>query len=238
MRDLDEKSLFYNTIAYDQDWDEFANNYETALRLRLIFKKVIHPNEIKGSQFLDAGSGGGHFSAMAAALGAEVYSLDIGKNLLDKVAKKCKSHRILGNVLNLPLKDNSFQIVLSTEVVEHTSAPKDALGELARIVKPEGILVVTMPCRLWQPLVRLATKLKLRPYKGYENFLWLRDLKRILQRHGFIVEYESGFNFCPIFWKKLDPLFKLFDRIYGKIFPGLMVNLVIRARKKHSFNLS
>ncbi len=45
----------------------------------------------------------------------------------------------------LPYADASFDVVLCVEVIEHVSDHQAALGELARIVKPGGVLVLTTP---------------------------------------------------------------------------------------------
>lgn len=224
-----DKTFFYDKLASQYKWDEFANEYETARRLKIIFGKLVEPSELKGRLFLDAGSGGGHFSHAAESLGANVVSLDVGLNLLKQVSKRCNSHKVLGSVLNLPVKKNLFDIVLSTDVIEHTPDPISALRELSSVVKPGGLLLVTVPCRLWNPVVKLATTLKLRPYAGYENFLWPGELKSTLERKGFTIDVLEGFNFCPFFSKKIDPFFRFFDEIYGKNLPWLMVNVAIRA---------
>ncbi len=170
------KTFYYDKLAGQYKWDDFANKYETTRRLKLIFGKLITPSELKNRQFLDAGSGGGHFSHAAESLGAKVVSLDVGFNLLKQVGTRSDSEKVLGSTLEIPFKKNCFDIVLSSEVIEHTPDPIRAIAELSQVVKPGGILLITVPCRLWNPIVRLATVLKLRPYGGYENFLWPREL--------------------------------------------------------------
>jgi 2-polyprenyl-3-methyl-5-hydroxy-6-metoxy-1,4-benzoquinol methylase len=226
------KTFFYDKLAARYKWDEFANEYETVRRLKLIFGKLIDPSELKDKLFLDAGSGGGHFSHAAERLGSRVISLDVGLNLLKQVGKKCDSKKVLGSVLELPVKRNYFDIVLSTEVIEHTPDPVNALRELSSVVKPGGLLMLTVPCRLWNPVVNLATTLKLRPYAGYENFLWPGELRNVLESLGYSIEILTGFNFCPFFSEKLDFFFNFFDKCYGKSMPWLMVNIAVRARKK------
>lgn len=166
-----DKTYFYDKLASQNKWDEFANKYETARRLELIFEKLIAPSELKGKLLLDAGSGGGHFSQAAESYGAKVVFMDVGLNLLKQVGEKCSSKKVLGSVIKPPFKESQFDIVLSTEVIEHTSDPFRALRELSTVVKPGGLLVVTVPCRLWNPVANLAMSQKLRPYEGYENFL-------------------------------------------------------------------
>lgn len=49
------------------------------------------------------------------------------------------------NALNLPFSDASFDSVLCTEVLEHVPEPLQALYEIARVLKPGGVLLLTVP---------------------------------------------------------------------------------------------
>lgn len=226
-----EKEFFYENYLENAAWDDFANQYETSRRLNLIFSRLIKPSELEGKSLLDAGSGGGHFSEAANHLGARTFSLDVGLNLLKAVGQRCASEKISANILAMPFKKAVFDVVLSTEVIEHTANPLAAVDELSQLVKPGGLLVITTPSRLWNPLVKLATILRLRPYESYENFLWPSQIIRRVKGQGFEIENFMGFNFCPFFTVKIDALFRFFDRVYGKRLPWLMVNFATRARK-------
>jgi 2-polyprenyl-6-hydroxyphenyl methylase/3-demethylubiquinone-9 3-methyltransferase len=226
-----EKQFFYENYLSNGAWDDFTNNYETSRRLELIFQRLIKPSELAGKSLLDAGSGGGHFSGAASDLGARTFSLDVGLRLLKAVSQRCDSQKVAASILALPFKKTVFDIVLSTEVVEHTAAPLVAVDELAQLVKPGGLLIITTPSRLWNPVVKLATILKLRPHEGNENFLWPNEIIRSLKKQGFGIENLIGFNFCPVFTPKIDALFRFFDKAYGNRFPWLMVNFAARARK-------
>ncbi len=230
------KIFAYDRLVGNNEWEVSNNPYETNRRLNVVFSRLLDQSELKGKTFLDVGSGGGHFSMTAESLNAKVVSLDVGFNLLRQVAKRCNSKRVLGSVIELPVKKNYFDIVLCTEVIEHTPNPFHAIEELSRVTKPGGVLIITTPSRLWNPLITLASTLKLRPFEGYENFLWPWEIRRALEKEGFKIETLIGFNFCPLFKQKLDRLFTLFDRLYGDIMPWLMLNIGVRARKKLSSN--
>lgn len=45
----------------------------------------------------------------------------------------------------IPFEDNSFDIVICTEVLEHVQEPKEFVAELKRVVKPNGYIVLTVP---------------------------------------------------------------------------------------------
>ncbi len=230
-KEIRNKTYIYDELAAKTRWEDFANQYETKRRLKIIFETLIEQSELKGKAFLDAGSGGGHFSQAANDYGAKVVSLDVGLHLLRQVEERCNSKKTVGSVLGLPFKKNYFDVVLCTDVIEHTPDPLYAVRELSSVIKKGGLLIITVPCRLWNPAVKLATALKLRPYEGYENFLWPGKLTKSVEKQGFSIEIMTGFNFCPFFSEKMDSLFNFFDKAYGTRMPWLMVNIGIRARK-------
>jgi SAM-dependent methyltransferase len=49
----------------------------------------------------------------------------------------------IGDIHNLPLADNSYQIIVCTEVLEHCHTPHLAISELKRVLKPGGKLILT-----------------------------------------------------------------------------------------------
>jgi 2-polyprenyl-6-hydroxyphenyl methylase/3-demethylubiquinone-9 3-methyltransferase len=217
-------------MSAERDWDEWTNTYETQRRLDLIFGDLLRDIDLGGASFLDAGCGGGHFSARAAQRGARVVSMDVGTHLLSQVARRCASTGTVGSVLQLPFPDASFDVVLSTEVVEHTTDPLAAVAAIARMVKPGGWLVLTTPGRLWQPVVRLASVLRLRPYQGYENFVWPHQARSAVQQQGFVVDRFEGFNLLPLFHPAFAGLHGLMDRV-GTLLPWTCVNFALRGRR-------
>jgi len=156
--------------------------------------------------------------------------MDMGLNLLRGVARRCQSRKSVGSTLDLPFHDGAFDVVLSTEVLEHTPDPLRGLRELARVVAPGGRLVLTTPGRLWQPVVRAASALHLRPYQGRENFLWPLRARAEVARAGLEIEVFEGFNVLPLFHRVFDPANRALDRL-GRVWPSICVNFAIRARR-------
>lgn len=222
--------FFYDDFA--SDFDAKMNMYEMNKRLHIIFENLLDADEIKGKKFLDAGSGTGWFSKRASEIGASVTSLDVGEKILAEVARKCDSERIVGSVLNLPFSDESFDVVVSTEVIEHTPNPRRAISELCRVLKPGGILIVTVPSRIWLWSCLLANALKLRPYEGYENWVWYGDLKKWVEQEKWMhVEHHFGFNIIPCFFEFTYPFIDFCDR-WGTSIGWTMVNVAVRAKKR------
>ena len=54
-------------------------------------------------------------------------------------------HFMSGDIFHLPFADNSVDILISSEVVEHLPDPKPALQEMERVLKPGGYAMITTP---------------------------------------------------------------------------------------------
>lgn len=224
---LTKEELFYESIA--QDFDNLMNLYEVSKRLDIIFNKILDKN-LTGKTLLDAGCGTGLFSQAAAQKGAKVTSLDVGPELLKEVAKKCDSKRVVGGISQLPFKDNSFDIVIATEVIEHTLNPKKSVEELCRVAKPNGLVIVTVPNRIWRISAAIAKWLRVRPYHAYENWVWFWQLNKWMKESSVEIDKRFGFNIIPVYHPALQPLISSMDS-FGKLLMPVMVNLAFVGKK-------
>lgn len=215
MKNINNKELFYNNIS--DVWASKINNSETNKRIAIIFNGLLSKKELKDKKFLEIGCGLGYFSNKAFKMGAKVTGVDIGPNLV-AINKKLtpKGNFLVASASKLPFKDNSFDIVLSTEVIEHVDNQDKAIKEMFRVLKGSGTLVITTPNRIFKPLFDFLSFIRVRPYHGNENWYYPWDLKRKLQKYGLIVE-ESYFNFFLI-----NKFFNYFENF--KYLKYLMIN--------------
>jgi ubiquinone/menaquinone biosynthesis C-methylase UbiE len=112
-------------------------------------KNKIDPKTLfKEKEILDAGCGSGKFSATIAKLGAsKVIGLDIGEQAIKfarKQAKKISYGGVLefreGSLLDIPLDDNSVDMVWSNGVIHHTINYDKCVEEFSRVIKSDGTL--------------------------------------------------------------------------------------------------
>lgn len=103
-----------------------------------------------GSKILDAGAGECQYKIFCNHL--EYTSQDIaqydglGNGLgVQKGSRDYKEIDIVSDITNIPLNPNSFDVILCSEVLEHVVDPLSALGELTRILKIDGLLILTAP---------------------------------------------------------------------------------------------
>jgi SAM-dependent methyltransferase len=103
-----------------------------------------------GRRVLDAACGMAYGSAMLAAAGATaVVGVDLDESVIAKVraAAKPGTSFDVADLRKLPYDDDEFDLVVSFETIEHVSDPAVVFDELARVLKPEGLLLVSTPNR-------------------------------------------------------------------------------------------
>ncbi len=93
---------------------------------------------------LEIGSG---ISPVLTSWDRIVYT-DISASALDILHRRHgKGQYVVADAMHLPFQDNVFSHVIASEVLEHLPDDRKALMEIARVTRPEGILVVTFPHR-------------------------------------------------------------------------------------------
>jgi hypothetical protein len=88
---------------------------------------------------------------------------------------------------------------------------------------------LSTPNLVWQPLVRLASRLRLRPFEGLENFSSWRSLRDVIGANRGIVEREYGLHLWP-FQLGFHELSRAADHHLQSCRAG-MINICLLARK-------
>jgi 2-polyprenyl-3-methyl-5-hydroxy-6-metoxy-1,4-benzoquinol methylase len=223
---------FYESIA--ERFEGLDHPHDLRRRLSVVFDECLGQTKLAGQRMLDAGCGYGPFSEAAARRGAVVISLDIGERLVARTIARAATRGLVADVCQLAVRDESFDVVVSSEMIEHTEAPERVVKELARVLRPDGLLVLTTPNRIWQGIVRAASRFGLRPFRGLENFLAWHHLERSCQAAGLEVLIHRGFHPWP-FQLGLSRAARAVEQRLGRGRAGrLMVNQAILARKRQS----
>jgi ubiquinone/menaquinone biosynthesis C-methylase UbiE len=154
---------------------------------RSLLRQLLEPRLAPGGTFLDVGAGTGATGAWLGEHGAVVAS-DFEPVALELHRER---HDALGfvaaDVNRLPFADRSFDAVLCVTVLCHRSIPSPvaAVGELARVVRPGGVVC------LWEPGVRRLHRAHDRVTHTARRFS-RRDLAGLLAANGATVEVSTG----------------------------------------------
>ncbi len=228
MRQARAVELFYDSIA--GEFDRIMNRYDLQRRLVTVFDVLLRDVDLTGKAVLDAGCGTGWFSMRACQRGAEVTALDIGPRLLSQVRHKCAAKTALGDVLDMQFEDHSFDMVISSECIEHTLDPQQAVRELIRVCRPGGLVVITSNNRMWYWLCALANKFHWRPYQGLENWPSWSQLRRWVEQQPAHIMEMRGIHLFPFQVSMLHPILRFLDR-FGRSLGPLCVNQALLAVK-------
>ncbi len=212
---------------------------ELSGRLRRSFELLAIDESDK---ILDVGCKSGWLERIASERCKEIIGVDIDKDMILDDKKKIKNAKFfLADVTRrLPFSSKYFDKVCFLETIEHLpkGTEENALREIRRVLKDDGILILSTPnnnllCKLTDPAHWVIG------HRHY-NFDFIKD---ILKKNGFEVEhFELGgkwiesltLPFFSIFWYlKIDIPFKKFfdDFIDMEYTEGGWYTMVIKARK-------
>ncbi len=132
-------------------WEEnWANaEYERAVAfcevdpLRPLFEKYLR----RDSLMLEGGCGMGNYLSYYSDLGHRVIGVDFAQATLKALKDRRPAEKLCaGDVARLPFADRTFDLYYSGGVVEHFEhGPEAALAEARRVLKPDGILLLSVP---------------------------------------------------------------------------------------------
>jgi len=102
---------------------------------------------LDGALVLDTGCGEGRLLGLLAERGASVVGVDLSADAVAGAEQKLPSRAglLVGSVLALPFPDGVFDVVCSSEVIEHVTDPMLYLSELRRVLKPGGLCTISTP---------------------------------------------------------------------------------------------
>jgi len=185
----------------------------------------------RGTKVLDIGCGLGEFSHILTKKGFAVQCADGSKTYVRRMKKKGFHAKCFDFNEKFPYQKNSFDLVVSLEVIEHVEKAEQFLSEIHRILKPGGHLLLSTPNVAYFGL-RLRAMLGVPPPdEGYHfRFFTFKSLKKILMKEGFGVVKHKSITFLHGIHKvfKCNPI-----TIPIPVLPNVLsIKSIILARKK------
>jgi len=105
---------------------------------------------VKDKTVLDVACGTGYGTAILASEAGSVVGIDLDRETIAYARQNYlhpKVTYLLGNILRLPLPDESVEVVACFETIEHVADDRKCLQELRRVLQPGGICLLSTPNR-------------------------------------------------------------------------------------------
>lgn len=144
-------------------------------RLKFIKEQVAL---MENCNILEVGCGYSIYAYALAPISRIACGVDININYLQKAKAKANSKNatfLLMSAENLAFKENTFDVILMIEVLEHINNDEKTLEEVFRIIKPGGKLIVTVPNKFFPfetHAIRVRSKIIGLPF-GIPFLSWL-----------------------------------------------------------------
>ena len=158
---------------------------DMALKRRAAY--IVRGLELEsGDRVLDLGCGNGYYLYLLNKLNSKLELIGVDKD--NKALKSAKDKvginikLVLSDAKKLPFKDNSFDKILASEVIEHIEDEKKFLVEIYRLLKPKGILILTT-CNIdypffWDPVNWVLQRIFKKHIKsGFWAGVWNQHLR-------------------------------------------------------------
>ncbi|MDC1067912.1 methyltransferase domain-containing protein [Candidatus Kapabacteria bacterium] len=138
----------YELDAKINDYFEEYTCSATTDEFRRIHQAIISKVPNDTDLILDVGCGSAWVAEYFLQKGKKVISMDISESNPKKAIEKFPSPNhsgLIADVFHLPIKDNSLDCIIASEIIEHVINPKEFINELLRALKPKGKLIITTP---------------------------------------------------------------------------------------------
>jgi ubiquinone/menaquinone biosynthesis C-methylase UbiE len=170
---------------YEELWERLPDPvHPPDLKLRLDF---LLGEARREDRALDLGCGDGAFTELLAKAVAEVVGADVAQSAL----RRARAHnpslefRLVPIDGPLPFDDNAFELVWSSEVIEHVADTARWLSEARRVLVPGGRLLLTTPNHARLAIAVRGVERYSEPLGDHLHLYTRRSLTEVLHEFGF-----------------------------------------------------
>lgn len=179
---------------YEHYWSETGAQYHgrSTSRYERFLAELVTPK----TTCLDVGCGDGAVSGVWLSQHAGSYiGVDISSRAVEAARELGLDARVIGDATNLPFDDETFDLIVCIEVLEHLFEPQLATAEMGRVLRPGGTLVAQVPNVVhWWHRAVFAVKGRFVPFGDalsepwrdpHIRFFTFTSLQAMLRQQGF-----------------------------------------------------
>ncbi len=135
---------------FDRTAGQYAAYYhqhsQAGYALHSRVQRVLELFDQAGGRVLDVGCGPGVMAGLLAERGCDVVGVDLSVGMVTLAQRRYPgAHFGVSDIAQLPFPDHSFDAVIAMGVMEYAADERAALGELVRVVRAGGSLMVSFP---------------------------------------------------------------------------------------------
>ncbi len=216
-------------------WDRVAPIYEpTNAKVGYVhtqrFEKTLEYGDFSsGQRVLNIWSRTGNLLPYLRRIpGLDLVNREVSPNMMAIAQQKFPNESFaLTDLENFSeFQDQSFDRITSLETLEHTPKPSVFMKELFRILKPGGLLIMSLPPRGFEIPTMIYDRLFQNHGEGPHLFLWPGQVKHLLTEAGFRLTAHKPAIILPL---GNDQLTRASERYFGLLFGRTpLVNFGVR----------
>jgi len=131
--------------------EKYESVEDYLIYLHHIFTYEFAENKIPKKSFvLEVGCGEGYGTSMLSKKAKKIIGIDVDKKIIEHASKKYGTEKCRFEVYDgkkIPYKNNVFDAVVSFQVIEHVKDDKNYVSEIWRVLRKNGIFLITTPNR-------------------------------------------------------------------------------------------
>ena len=187
---------------------EGAGNGESGEKLTAVFIELVKQLDNVRS-ICDLGCGNGHISGRLATLGYDVTGVDASASGIQIARRTYPEARFVKGLIDRDLKLGSFDLVISSDVIEHLYRPSDLLEAARAQLKLGGQILIGTPYHGYLKNLALAVAGRMDSHfsvlhdGGHIKFFSVSTLSRLLRSHGFTDLRFTFYGRAPLLWKNM-----------------------------------
>lgn len=203
-----------DTLNYEYSYENKISFHHHAYLINPLLE-LLSQSQTSNKQplrILDLGCGNGSLSHLIAQQGHDVVGIEDSASGVEIAQHSFPNCRFIkGSIYELPYQDlgNSFDVVISAEVIEHLMYPRELPRAAKHCLKPDGRLIITTPYHGYVKNLVLALTNKMDQHfttlwdGGHVKFFSVETMTKLLTEEGYT---DMTFKFAgryPLLWKSM-----------------------------------